>query len=280
METDLLTPDPLAAFRIDGKIAVVTGGSGVLGTGMARALSRAGARVALLARGREALDRAVDQIAAEGGEVIAVPADVLVEDDLRQAARRIQERWGPPDILVNAAGGTSPGSSVPAEGSFFDLAPEALRQAVDLNLMGTMLPCAVFGPGMASRSSGSIVNISSMTASRPLTRVVAYAAAKAGIENFTRWLAVDLARRFGPDLRVNAIAPGFLLSAQNRHLLVDESGDLTARGKAIIEHTPAGRFGDPGDLMGTLIWLCSPAAAFVTGTVIPVDGGFSAWWGV
>jgi NAD(P)-dependent dehydrogenase (short-subunit alcohol dehydrogenase family) len=151
---------------------------------------------------------------------------------------------------------------------------------VDLNLMGTVLPCLVFGSYMAANGSGSIVNISSMSAALPLTRVVGYAAAKAGVENFTRWLAVELARRHSPGIRVNAIAPGFLLGDQNRHLLTTDDGGLTERGKAVIQHTPAGRFGDPADLTGPLVWLCSPAAAFVTGAVIPVDGGFSAWWGL
>jgi NAD(P)-dependent dehydrogenase (short-subunit alcohol dehydrogenase family) len=244
---------------------------------MAHGLMGAGARVALLARRPEVLEGATAEL---GEEVFAVPADVLDEGQLRDAAARIEDRWGRVDILVNAAGGTSPASSVPPDGSFFDLDPDALRQVIDLNLMGTILPCQIFGPLMARGGSGSIITISSMAAPRPLTRVVGYAAAKAGIENFTRWLAVELARRHGPGLRVNAIAPGFLLGEQNRRLLVNEDGSLTARGRTVIEHTPAGRFGDPDDLAGTLIWLCSPAAAFVTGIVVPVDGGFSAWWGV
>jgi NAD(P)-dependent dehydrogenase (short-subunit alcohol dehydrogenase family) len=209
-----------------------------------------------------------------------VPANVLDETSLRAAAERIRAEWGTIDILVNAAGGTTPASTVPVDGSFFDLPADAIRQVVDLNLMGTILPCQVFGAAMAAQGTGSIVTISSMAAGRPLTRVVGYAAAKAAIDNVTRWLAVDLARRHGPGLRVNAIAPGFLLADQNRHLLVAEDGSLTPRGKAVIDHTPAERFGDPEELVGTLVWLCSPAASFVTGVVVPVDGGFSSWWGV
>lgn len=278
MDVDLLRSDRL--FDLRGKVAAITGGSGVLGTAMALGLARAGARVALLARRPEALEHAAAEISHAGGEVLPIPADVLDEGQLRDAAARIEDRWGRLDILVNGAGGTTPASSVPPDGSFFDLEPEALRQVIDLNLMGTIIPCRVFGAAMARGGSGSIITISSMSAPRPLTRVVGYAAAKAGVENFTRWLAVDLARRYGEGLRVNSIAPGFLLGRQNRHLLVNEDGSLTARGQAVIDHTPAGRFGDPEDLIGTLIWLCSPASAFVTGIVVPVDGGFSAWWGV
>jgi NAD(P)-dependent dehydrogenase (short-subunit alcohol dehydrogenase family) len=261
-------------------VAVVTGGSGVLGRTMAGALAAAGARVAVLARRMEPLEAVCAAIGEAGGQTLAVRADVQVEWDLREAANHVLDRWGRIDILVNAAGGTAPASVVPPEGSFFDLSPDALRQAVDLNLMGTVLPCLVFGSYMAANGSGSIVNISSMSAALPLTRVVGYAAAKAGVENFTRWLAVELARRHSPGIRVNAIAPGFLLGDQNRHLLTTDDGGLTERGKAVIQHTPAGRFGDPADLTGPLVWLCSPAAAFVTGAVIPVDGGFSAWWGL
>lgn len=267
-------------FDIQGKVAVVTGGSGVLGTAMAGGLAERGARVAVFARREDRVQRTVEEIERAGGEALALPGDVLDESSLQAAAARVRGRWGAIDILVNAAGGTIPASTVPPDGSFFDLPADAIRQVVDLNLMGTILPCRIFGASMAAQGSGSIVTISSMAASRPLTRVVGYAAAKAAIDNFTRWLAVELARRHGPGLRVNAIAPGFLLAEQNRRLLVTEDGSLTPRGESVIEHTPAGRFGDPADLVGTLVWLCSPAASFVTGVVVPVDGGFSAWWGV
>ncbi len=267
-------------FDIRGKVAVVTGGSGMLGGTMARGLAERGVRAAILARGEAGVHRTVEEITHAGGEALAVPGDVLDETSLRAADARVRERWGAVDILVNAAGGTTPASTVPPDGSFFDLPADAVRQVVDLNLMGTVLPCQVFGASMAARGTGSIVTISSMAAARPLTRVVGYAAAKAAIDNLTRWLAVDLARKHGTGLRVNAIAPGFLLSDQNRHLLVEDDGNLTARGQTVIDHTPAGKFGDPADLVGTLVWLCSPAASFVTGVVVPVDGGFSAWWGV
>lgn len=267
-------------FDIRGQVAIVTGGSGVIGSAMAGALAEHGVRVAVLARGEDAVRRTVEEIKRAGGEGLPLAGDVLDEESLRAAARRVEEQWGSIDILVNAAGGTTPGSTVPPDGTIFDLPADAIRQVVDLNLMGTVLPCQVFGASMAARGTGSIVTVSSMAAALPLTRVAGYAAAKAGIDSFTRWLAVDLARRYGLGLRVNAIAPGFLLSHQNRHLLVEEDGSLTPRGESVIAHTPAGRFGDPADLVGTLLWLCSPAASFVTGAVVPVDGGFSAWWGV
>lgn len=265
---------------IRGRVAVITGGTGVLGTAMARGLAVEGVKVAVLARRQGEVERTVAEIAAAGGEALSIPGDVLDETGLRESAARVLDRWGRIDILVNAAGGTTPASTVPPDGSFLDLSADAIRQVVDLNLMGTILPCQIFGASMAERGSGSIVNVSSMAAARPLSRVVGYAAAKAGIDNFTRWLAVELARRHGAGLRVNAIAPGFILSDQNRHLLVEGDGDLTPRGQAVLDHTPAARFGNAEDLIGTLIWLCSPAASFVNGIVVPVDGGFSAWWGV
>jgi NAD(P)-dependent dehydrogenase (short-subunit alcohol dehydrogenase family) len=265
---------------LQGQVAVITGGSGVLGSAIARGLAGEGGRVAVLARRRERVEETVEEIVAAGGEALAVPADALDEESLRESARRVGERWGRIDILINAAGGTTPASTVTPDGSFFDLSVDDIRHVVDLNLVGTILPSQVFGATMAERGSGSIVNVSSMAAPRPLTRVVGYAAAKAGIDNFTRWLAVELARRYGAGLRVNAIAPGFILAEQNRSLLVGDDGGLTPRGEAVIAHTPAARFGSPEDLVGAVLWLCSPAAAFVTGIVVPVDGGFSAWWGV
>jgi NAD(P)-dependent dehydrogenase (short-subunit alcohol dehydrogenase family) len=276
--TEVHSPDRL--FDISGQVAIVTGGSGVLGTAMARGLAERGARVAVLARRADGVQRTVAEITHAGGEGLALVGDVLDERSLREAAAAVLETWGRIDILINAAGGTTPASTVSPDGRFFDVSPEAIRQVVDLNLTGTILPCQVFGAPMAERGAGSIVTISSMSAERPLTRVVGYAAAKAAVDNFTRWLAVDLARRYGRGLRVNAIAPGFLLGIQNRRLLVADDGSLTPRGRSVIDHTPAGTFGDPADLIGTLVWLCSPAASFVTGVVVPVDGGFSAWWGV
>lgn len=272
-------------FSLRGQVAVVTGATGVLGGAMARALARSGARVAVLGR-REGKARSVaEEIEATGAEALALPADVLQRDQLEDARDKVLERWGGMDILVNAAGGNVPGATLNDEVGIFELPEKALRQVMELNFLGTLLPCQVFGAAMAGArrdgdARGCIVNVSSMAASRPLTNVVGYSAAKAAVENFTRWLAVELSRSYGPGLRVNAIAPGFFIGEQNRDLLLNEDGSLSERGRTIIEHTPAGRFGEPDELVGTLIWLCSPAAAFVNGIVVPVDGGFSAFGGV
>jgi NAD(P)-dependent dehydrogenase (short-subunit alcohol dehydrogenase family) len=200
---------------------------------------------------------------------------------LIQANKRIQTELGRVDILVNAAGGNHPLATTSADVSFFDLPVDALRGVSDLNLLGTILSCQVFGRDMAERGEGVILNISSMNAFRPLTRIPAYSAAKAAVTNFTQWLAVHMAQNYSPRIRVNAIAPGFFLTEQNRFLLTDQdSGELTARGKAILDHTPMHRFGTPEDLLGAALWLISPASAFVTGIVMPIDGGFSAFSGV
>ena len=268
-------------FDLRDRVAVVTGGSGVLGGAMARGLLDAGARVAILGRDRAKAERAAHDLGGGSDRMVGLAGDVTQRETLEGAAQEVVSRWGGLDILVNAAGGNRPDANATPTQSFFDLSAEALRGAVDLNLLGTVLPSQVFGRVMAERKAGSIINISSMAASRPLTRVVAYAASKAAVDNFTRWLATYMAQECGPAIRVNAIAPGFFLGEQNRALLVDQAtGQLTARGQAIIGHTPMGRFGEPDDLVGTLLWLASPASAFVTGIVVPVDGGFSAFSGV
>lgn len=269
-----------ALFDLTGQVAVVTGGTGVLGGAMARGLAQAGAQVAVLGRRREAATEVVAQIAAAGGTALATPADVLDRPSLESARDAIVQAWGGIDILVNAAGGNVPAATVGPDDSFFDVPADAFRSALDLNLTGTLLPSQVFGAVMAQRGSGSIVNISSMAAHRALTRVVAYGAAKAAVENFTRWLAVELAHKVGAGLRVNAIAPGFFVGEQNRRLLLNDDGTLTARGGTIIAHTPAGRFGEPDDLLGALLYLAGPASRFVTGTVLIVDGGVSAFSGI
>jgi NAD(P)-dependent dehydrogenase (short-subunit alcohol dehydrogenase family) len=267
-------------FRLDGRLAVVTGATGVLGGAIARGLAGAGARVAILGRRAERAEEVAGAIRAAGGEALATPADVLDPAALERVRDDLLARFGRVDVLVNAAGGNVPAAVVPESGTFFDLAPAAIRDVVELNLMGTLLPCQVFGAALAARGAGAIVNISSMAASRPLTRVVAYGAAKAAVDNLTRWLAVELARRHGPGLRVNAIAPGFFLGEQNRAMLIGPGGEPTARGSAILAHTPAGRFGEPDELVATAVWLCGPGAAFVTGVVVPIDGGFSAYSGI
>lgn len=267
-------------FSLKGKVAVVTGGTGVLGTGMVLGLARAGAKIAILGRRHHAAEEVAEQVRQEGGEALAISADVLVDSDLEEAKTLIFKEWGKIDILVNAAGGNLPGATIPEDKTFFDLDLRDLRTVFDLNFLGTLLPIMVFGKAMAEQKNGVILNISSMTATRPLTRVIGYGAAKAAIDNFTKWLAVEMARKFGPGLRVNAIAPGFFITEQNRTLLTNPDGSLTARGQAILAHTPMARFGEPDDLTGTLVWLCSDAARFVTGVVVPVDGGFLAYSGV
>jgi NAD(P)-dependent dehydrogenase (short-subunit alcohol dehydrogenase family) len=209
-----------------------------------------------------------------------LPADVRDPASLKDAARRLEEAWGGADVLVNAAGGNRPDALVHGDTTLFDLDPDAFRDVVDLNLTGTLLPVQAFGKAMAERGSGSIVNISSMAARKPLTRVIGYAAAKAAVDNMTQWLAVHAARAWGEGVRVNAIAPGFFLGEQNRALLTNEDGSPTARGATILEHTPMGRFGAPGDLAGTVVWLASDASRFVTGVIVPVDGGYDAFGGV
>jgi NAD(P)-dependent dehydrogenase (short-subunit alcohol dehydrogenase family) len=270
-----------AMFGLEGRVAVVTGASGALGSAIARALGLAGAKVALVARKEEALRRVHDALSSEGIEAVTLTADVLSSADLDAAREAVLERWGRIDALVCAAGGNVPEAIVAVDGGFTDVPEAAFRAALDLNLLGTWLPCQAFaGALVADGGEGAIVTISSMAAQRALTRVPAYGAAKAAVESVTRSLAIELAQRHGDRLRVNALAPGFFIGEQNRALLLDDAGQPTARGEKILAHTPAGRFGEPGDLGGAAVWLCSPASRFVTGTVIAVDGGFGAFSGV
>ena len=265
-------------YDFTGKTFVVTGGAGVLGGVAAGALYGCGANVILLGRNSGAVQTAAERL---GARAMGVAADVTRRDDLTAALAAVKARFGPVHGLVNAAGGNMPGATTSAERSFFDLPEEALRQVFDLNLMGTVLPCQVFGRQMADQGEGAILNYSSLAALKPLTRTIGYSAAKAGVSNFTHWLAVHMAKTYSPNIRVNALAPGFFVGEQNRALLIDAAtGELTPRGRSIIEHTPAGRFGKPEDLAGAALWLLSPAAAFVTGIVVAVDGGFSAFAGV
>lgn len=268
-------------YDFKGRSIVVTGGAGILGGEICCALVGCGAKVALLDRDPQLADRLMQRFETSVGEAIVVYGDVLNADTLKQARQVILDSFGGIDGLVNAAGGNKPEATTSPERSFFDLPEEALRFVVDLNLLGTILPSQVFGRHMAEKGEGVILNVSSMNALRPLTRVLGYSAAKAGVTNFTQWLAVHLAQEYSPRIRVNAIAPGFFLTEQNRYLLLDrETEELTKRGQAIISHTPMARFGQPEDLFGAVFWLLSPASAFVTGIVVPVDGGFSAFSGV
>ncbi len=268
-------------FDLNGKVAVVTGGGGILCGTISGALAEYGASVALLDLNEKAAQKAADEISRQGGKAIAVKADVLSRESLEKAHSSIVKEFGHMDILINGAGGNKKEATTSEELKFFDLPPEAIRAVFDLNFLGVFLASQVFGKVLSSQEEGIIINISSMNALRPLTRIPAYSAAKAAVSNFTQWLAVHMCQNYSTKIRVNAIAPGFFLTEQNRFLLIDEkSGELTPRGKTIIEHTPARRFGNPEDLVGTIIWLVSPSAQFVQGTVIPVDGGFSAFSGV
>jgi NAD(P)-dependent dehydrogenase (short-subunit alcohol dehydrogenase family) len=274
-------PDYSTLFNIQGQTAVITGGSGGLGRVMARALAEAGARVAVLSLHGTSFARVVESIRADGGEAIGLACDVMDRTALEQVREEIVRSFGSIDILINAAGGNQPGATTSYERSFFDLDRQAVDMVFELNFVGTFQSCQVFGRSMVEQGHGCIVNIASMNALRPLTRIPAYSAAKAAVANFTQWLAVHMAQEYSVQIRVNAISPGFFLTEQNRFLMIDaQSGALTARGQTIINHTPMGRLGAPEDLIGALLWLASPASSFVTGTVIPVDGGFSAFSGV
>jgi NAD(P)-dependent dehydrogenase (short-subunit alcohol dehydrogenase family) len=269
-------------FDLCNRTIVVTGGAGVLGSEIACALVGCRANVVLLDRDMDLAQKVIERFPTTSkGRALRVFGDVLNPEVLHRAHETIQSEFGAVDILINAAGGNHPSATTSAEVSFFDLPVEALRFVGELNLLGTILPCQVFGRGMAERGEGVILNISSMNALRPLTRIPAYSAAKAAVSNFTQWLAVHMAQNYSPRIRVNALAPGFFLTEQNRFLLTDKAtGELTGRGKSILAHTPMNCFGTPEDLLGATLWLISPAAAFVTGIVVPIDGGFSAFSGV
>lgn len=268
-------------FDLNGKVVAVTGGGGVLCAAIAKGLAHLGAKIAVLDLSLEAAQRVADEINAAGGTALEVMCNVLDKPSIEAAAGVVLEKFGRVDFLINGAGGNKKQATTGPDQSFFDIPADAIQWVFNLNIIGTYLPCQVFGKWMVQQGEGNIINISSMNAFRPLTRVSAYSAAKAAVSNFTQWLAVHIAQEYSPRIRVNAIAPGFFLTEQNRFLLTSEqTGELTARGKAIIAHTPMARFGNPEDLVGTVIWLLSPASQFVTGTVIPIDGGYSAFSGV
>ncbi len=274
----------------ENKVVVITGGGGVLCSTMAKALASQGAKIAVLDLKAENAEKVADEITVMGGTAIGVSANVLDKKSLQEAHERILSTLGTCDILINGAGGNHPKGTTSkthffAEDleaaeevkTFFDLDPEGIKFVFDLNFIGTLLPTQVFAKDMVGKAGTSIINISSMNAFRPLTKIPAYSGAKAAVSNFTQWLAVHFSK---VGIRVNAIAPGFFLTDQNRSLLNDSNGDLTERGNIIISHTPMNRFGTPDDLVGTLLWLCGDGAKFVTGVVIPIDGGFSAFSGV
>ncbi len=264
-------------LSVNGKVILLTGGSGILGACMAKHLAKEGAKVVILDRNEEQGNKVVDEIKAEGGEALFLYCDVLQKEVLEKNRQDILDAYGAIDVLVNLAGGNMAGATIPPDKTIFDLDLDAFRKVVDLNLFGTVLPTMVFAKTMVDQKKGSIINISSESALRPLTRVVGYGCAKAAVSNFTQYMAGELALKFGEGLRVNAMAPGFFLTDQNRALMSNPDGTQTDRCKTIVAHTPFGRLGEPEELLGTLQWLASDASGFVTGTVIPIDGGFDAF---
>jgi NAD(P)-dependent dehydrogenase (short-subunit alcohol dehydrogenase family) len=268
-------------FDLSGKVAAVTGGAGILCRSICRGLADNGVKVAILDINLQAANQLASEIKRSGGEALAFECDVCNQSSLKSAAQQIIINWGKVDILINGAGGNSPKATTNVDQQFFDIPEYALKWVLDLNLFGTILSSQVFGKLLADQKKGIILNISSMNALRPLTRVPAYSAAKAAVSNFTQWLAVHMALEYSQDIRVNAIAPGFFLTEQNQYLVMaKDTGELTERGQTIIAHTPMKRFGIPEDLLGVVLWLLSPASSFVTGIVVPIDGGFSAFSGV
>jgi NAD(P)-dependent dehydrogenase (short-subunit alcohol dehydrogenase family) len=270
-------------FDLSGKNAIVTGGGGALGGGIAEGLAEAGAKVAITSLTLEESNAIVDRIVANGGQAKGYALDIYNADSLEACKDAILSDFGNIDVLLNAVGGNMKSATTSPEQSFFDIPEDAISKVMDLNLArGVIIPTQLFAKAMLdNKDGGSIINITSMNAVRPLTRIPGYSAAKAALHNFTQWLAVHMAQEYDPKFRVNSIAPGFFLTAQNRFLLTDEAtGEPTARGKSIIDHTPMDRYGEAEDLKGVAIWLASDASKFVTGTMIPVDGGFSAYSGV
>lgn len=271
----------LHPYDFTNKTIAITGGGGVLCAAMARGLAACNANIVILDRDVQLGERALESLSGTPGQHAFHRIDVLDKDSVVSAVDAIAEKYGRIDGVINGAGGNNPKATTSPEQSFFDIPASALEFVTNLNLHGTVLCSQVFGKRMAEQDSGVILNISSMNAFRPLTRIPAYSAAKAAVSNFTQWLSVHLAQEYSKHLRVNAIAPGFFLTEQNRFLLTDkETGGLTARGHKIIEHTPMSRFGAPEDLVGAVLFLLSPASAFITGVVLPIDGGFSAYSGV
>ena len=267
-------------FSVSGKFILMSGATGVLGSAMAKSLAEAGARVLVMGRNKEKVNRLVAEIVNDQGKAFPLLADVTDEDQLRQASKEVEKAFGKLDVMINAAGGNLPGAVIQPDQELLDADLDELRQVMELNYMGTLMPIQVFLPLFLKEKKGSIINISSMTAQRPLTRVLGYGSAKAAVDHLTQWLAAEFSLKYGNGLRVNAIAPGFFLTEQNRTLLTNEDGSHTDRAKKILANTPMKEFGRPEDLLGVIHWLCSDASRFVTGTIIPVDGGFNSYSGV
>lgn len=267
-------------FDLNNKVSVITGGGGALGGCIAQSLAQSGVKIAILDLTEALAQKTVDVIKSSGGSAIGFAANVLSKESIENISQEILAEWGRVDILLNAAGGNMPGATIAVDQTIFDLSMDDFKKVTELNLNGSVIPSLVFGKIMAEQKRGSIINYSSMSVDRVITRVVGYSASKAGIENFTRWMAVEMALKFGSGVRVNAIAPGFFVGNQNRALLLNEDGTYTERGDTIIRNTPMKRFGEAEELNGAIHFLCSDAAQFITGVVLPIDGGFSAFSGV
>jgi NAD(P)-dependent dehydrogenase (short-subunit alcohol dehydrogenase family) len=267
-------------FSIAGKVAVISGAGGVLGGSIAKSFVQAGAKVVAIDIRQEQLDARVAELSAQGGEVIGIIGNVLNIESLEKVATQILDKWGAIDILLNIAGGNLPGATLAPDQPFFDMKIEDWEKVTNLNLNGTVYPSMVFGKVMAQQKKGCIVNVSSMAAYSAITRVPGYSAAKTAVSNFTQWLATEMALKYGDGIRVNAIAPGFFIGDQNRAVLINPDGSLTERSRKVLAKTPMGRFGDITELNGAVQFLCSDAAKFITGVVLPIDGGFSAFSGV
>ncbi len=267
-------------FSIAGKVAVITGAGGVLGSSIARSFITEGAKVVALDIRQENLDAKVAELKELGGEAIGLVCNVLDVESMEKVAADIVAQWGRIDILINVAGGNMPGATLTPEQTIFDMPIESWQKVLDLNLNGTVYPTLAIGKVMAKQGTGSIINISSMTAYSAITRVPGYSAAKTAIVSFTQWMAMEMAMKFGEGVRVNALAPGFFIGDQNRAVLINPDGSLTDRSKKVLAKTPMGRFGDITELNGAVQFLCSEAASFITGVVLPIDGGFSSYSGV
>ncbi|HBN82410.1 MAG TPA: D-mannonate oxidoreductase [Clostridiales bacterium] len=269
------------SFDISGKVAVVTGGAGILCSAMSIKLAEFGAKVAVLDLFKDKAQEVADGIVANGGDAIAVECNVLNKESIEKACKEVMDKYGRVDILINGAGGNKKEATTSEDMKFFDIPKDALSWVLELNFLGTVMPTQVFGKVMADQGDGCVVNISSMAAFTPLTKTISYSAAKAAISNFTQWMAVHFAKEYSNKIRVNAIAPGFLLTQQNYYLLIDkDTGEATPRGEDVLFKTPMNRYGEPDELVGGVIYLASEAASFVTGIVLPIDGGFLAFAGV
>jgi NAD(P)-dependent dehydrogenase (short-subunit alcohol dehydrogenase family) len=270
----------MSLFNLENKIILITGGCGTLGGGIAKYLLENNATVILLHYKEAPLTAAVSDLKKISKKVDGYVCNVVKKDSLEKVSKKIMKTYGKIDVLINAAGGNKPGATVGVDQSVFDVDVEQFKQVIDLNLFGSIIPSLVFGKEMASIKKGIIINVSSMAADRAITRIMGYSASKAAIDNFTKWMSVELAQKYGDGMRVNAIAPGFFIGNQNRSLLTNKDGSYTDRGDTIIKNTPMNRFGDADELNGAIHYLCTDASKFVTGIVIPIDGGFSAYSGV